>query len=501
MSEKLTTSRVRKVHVAEVVRHGEAFVVPEGLSLDSAIEQLQRLKRLEEEVYSFNHTFEAFIWDGAVALSKAITNIFGFGFGEATRSFFGSQPPELVEVRTGPNPQDKVLVPWGRMSLPNIEGEVYTGGGVENGKFIFKLVANVKRKHEKQIKALADEVQRLLNTESIYRGKAFKLKFKSGRQDPFTGETIPNTPEFLRLGALNESDLIFDRDLENTISTHLFTPIDRIEDLRVLGMSGKRGVLLAGTYGTGKTLAASVAANKAMAAGITFLLVENAEEFAQAVEFAKMYGPAVVFCEDIDRVLKGERSINMDQILNIVDGVESKRTEVMVVLTTNDVDAIHPAALRPGRLDKVINVHPPQTAEAVSRLIRLYARGAVPETVDITAAAQELTGNIPAIIAEAVNAAKLSQLKLNAPGDTNLTITPEAMLEAAKDMKQQIELLNRERKVAPTQLEKAANIIGQNLASGLKAAITNAEAVVGQEAVKQLARGNGKLYAPTNSVV
>ncbi len=44
------------------------------------------------------------------------------------------------------------------------------------------------------------------------------------------------------------------------------------------------------------------AAYIAVANGITFVHVDSAAEFAGAVEFARQYAPAVVSCEDIDRV-------------------------------------------------------------------------------------------------------------------------------------------------------------------------------------------------------
>src|SRR5262249_8652488 len=75
----------------------------------------------------------------------------------------------------------------------------------------------------------------------------------------------------------------------------------------------------------------------------------------------------------------------------------------------------------------------------------------------------ELAGNIPAVIAEAVNRAKLSQIRLNPKGVSAVTITPEAMLDAAKSMKMQMQLLQREQHVEPSDLEKAAAIVAHSL--------------------------------------
>lgn len=58
-----------------------------------------------------------------------------------------------------------------------------------------------------------------------------------------------------------------------------------------------------GTYGTGKTMAATVASRLAVDAGITYVYVPRADELSDAIEFAKQYqSPAcVIFCaEDIE---------------------------------------------------------------------------------------------------------------------------------------------------------------------------------------------------------
>ena len=55
---------------------------------------------------------------------------------------------------------------------------------------------------------------------------------------------------------------------------------------------------------------------------------------------------------------------------------DSKDSEIMVVLTTNEVSKIHPAFLRPGRIDAVVSIRPPDT-EATVRMVRRYGRGLV----------------------------------------------------------------------------------------------------------------------------
>ena len=62
----------------------------------------------------------------------------------------------------------------------------------------------------------------------------------------------------------------------------------------------------------------------------------------------------------------------MDEILNVIDGIESKGTEIITVLTTNNLGNITSAMLRPGRLDAIVSVRAPD-AKAAQQLVRLYA--------------------------------------------------------------------------------------------------------------------------------
>jgi transitional endoplasmic reticulum ATPase len=134
----------------------------------------------------------------------------------------------------------------------------------------------------------------------------------------------------------------------------------------------------------------------------------------------------------------------MDDILNILDGIDTKSHRIITVLTTNHLENINQAMLRPGRLDAIINVEAPD-AEAAQRLVRMYGGGAIPLTEDLTAVGVILNGQIPAVIEETVKRAKLYQLGKTPRGGAVTGLTADAILTAAKTMATQIDLL-REKK-------------------------------------------------------
>lgn len=428
---------------AEVKYEGQTIILPEKMSIPTAIENLQRRHDYESQTVVIIELVEGFLWDGAIAFQKAMEKTFGWVFAEKEESFFGSKPPKMLPVTTGTGRKDKTLVPWGTFTMPGIEGRIQTAvGNDDKGRRCLQIVAEVKRKHEAQIRAIADLTRQYLAAESIYRGKAIKLTYEDS-QDPM--------PSFINLDGISEKNLVYSAEVDAAIKTSLFTPIEKAPQCRELKIPLKRGILLSGPYGTGKTLAAYVSAKKAVEAGFTFIYCHKASEFSRVVEFAAQYQPAVIFCEDIDRVTAGERSVELDDVLNIIDGIESKHTEIMVVLTTNHVERINPAMLRPGRLDAVINVLPPD-AEAVEKLVRLYAGNLLDEAADLKAVGEALAGNIPAVIRECVERSKLAALRYQEAG-MPLMITGQALTDAAASMQNQLDLL-RAKSPEPSTAEK-----------------------------------------------
>lgn len=427
---------VEAIVVAEVIHQGEKLIIPEGVTLTQAADLIKRRMKYEEEVISMSESFDVFPWDGAHAFDVVLTRAYGWSPAEATPGFWGPNPPALmgVEVSAGKFKQ----VPWGQFSLPNVEGFIQTAFGKKDNRFIFSLRAEVKRLSQPIVKKLFDSIREFLKDGSIYKGQAIRMRFKDE-----VGKTL-NLPEpkFMRTDDINEADLIYSREVTKAVETNLFTPIRRVRELKANGIPVKRGVLLGGVYGTGKTMAAKVASKYAVEAGVTFLYVQRADELADAINFARQYqDPAcVIFCEDIDRVMDGERDVEMDDILNVIDGIDTKTANIIVVLTTNNLEGIHPAMLRPGRLDAVIDIKAPD-AEAIERLLRVYGGDAIDANEDLSRVGELLDGNIPAVIAEVVKRAKLSQLRLNEPGELVTWITASALEDAAETMSGQLHLL------------------------------------------------------------
>jgi len=150
-------------------------------------------------------------------------------------------------------------------------------------------------------------------------------------------------------------------------------PLKRPELFRKIGITPPKGMLLYGEPGTGKTMLA-----KAVAASTnsTFIEVvgselvqkfigEGAKLVKEIFEFARKRAPAIIFIDEIDSLAakrmevgtSGEREVNRTfmQLLAELDGFKPLGN-VKVIGATNRKDILDPAIIRPGRLDRLLNI-------------------------------------------------------------------------------------------------------------------------------------------------
>lgn len=150
-------------------------------------------------------------------------------------------------------------------------------------------------------------------------------------------------------------------------------PLTHPELYEEVGISPPKGVILYGPPGTGKTLLAKAVANETSA---TFLRVVGSELIKKYLgegpklvreifQFADDNSPCIIFIDEIDAIgskrysarSSGTREIQrtMLELLTQLDGFE-ERGEVKVIMATNQIDALDPALIRPGRVDRKIEL-------------------------------------------------------------------------------------------------------------------------------------------------
>lgn len=461
------------------------ITLPEGMSYDDGITWLKRQKEHEEKEVELFYELDCFPLDGAVSFRNALDDLYGFVESVATPGFFRDNPPRMIGVPVSET--EEVQVPWGDVRIPGVYGILRTGMKVDGHGPRFVISGYTKQKHLSEVDLIVQKTKECLKNGSIYKGKAVKLDLSWTRK-PYPEEHFdPQScaPKFsIKLDKVREEELILPKDVEQDVQLGLFTPIEHSEACRANGIPLRRGVLLSGEYGTGKTLTAYVTAKKAVENGWTFIYLSNVVDLAAAFKFAKQYSPAIIFAEDIDGAIAHSRNEESNAILNSFDGIDSKETELITVLTTNHLDNISLALLRPGRCDTLVQVSRPD-AEAAVRLVQLYGRGLFEDGVDFTEVGEALQGHLPAEIREAVERAKLAAVRRRSADGTlkgkNLhvknSVLAQDVLSAVHAMQEQHNRLKKVQHIDNrSDIEKAATVIANGFAN-LSANVLNEVAV------------------------
>lgn len=494
--KKSTSAKERKfsnVHVQFTHDpNSKAIRLPDGMSYEEARHWLEMIEAEETRTFSFEFKFVGWsIMDAMWAVYQSVVKLLGFAHvgDEERHSFFGSWkvPPKLITIPTGPDTTQQI--PWGPIEVSEISAALQPNIDIVEGHFVLRLSAEI-RNNERQ---LADKLMKLavehLKEHSIYRGQAIEMNFDAMQVGNFASFDPNKAPKFLDLGDPEIDELVLSKNVQRLVDVALWTPIRKTAEAKKHKIPLRRTVTLAGPHGVGKTLTALATAKIATQHGWTFLYLRDLSKLKDALYFAKNYSPCVVFAEDVDTIVSGERDEKMNEVFNVVDGVDRKGHDVMLVFSTNCIEDIHQGMLRPGRTDTVIPFAPPD-GEAVERLMRIYGRGIIDVDANLTAVAHKLAGQIPAIIREAVEYSKLAAINDSAGGE--LVVRTEHLEAAVSQMLVHAELL-RDPDPDRSDMEVLGEAIGRVVVHGLNNLhkITPSEAARARGGVHQIIENLG----------
>lgn len=203
-------------------------------------------------------------------------------------------------------------------------------------------------------------------------------------------EESPGEISFEKVGGLKNEI----RELREVVELPLKNP----EIFRRVGISPPKGVLLYGPPGTGKTLLArAVAATldvnfmKVVASALIEKYIgESSRMIREMFAYARERRPCIVFIDEIDAI-GGKRTSDSSssdrevqrtlmELLNQMDGF-SQLDDVKIIMATNREDILDPALLRPGRIDRKIEIPLPNDA-ARREILKIYSEMEKGDEVD-----------------------------------------------------------------------------------------------------------------------
>jgi ATP-dependent 26S proteasome regulatory subunit len=159
---------------------------------------------------------------------------------------------------------------------------------------------------------------------------------------------------------LSFSDLKGFEHIAEALTTHVLNPLRSYEKLRGLGLRPKRGVLLFGPPGTGKTSIGRALARQMQG---KFFLIDGAfspepastfyRRVQKVINDAKRAAPSVLFIDDADVLLQSGYAPGYGRmLLSMLDGLESATSgKIAVILTAMNPSHLPPALLRSGRVE------------------------------------------------------------------------------------------------------------------------------------------------------
>ena len=177
------------------------------------------------------------------------------------------------------------------------------------------------------------------------------------------------------------------RELREVVELPLINP----ELFLRVGIRPPKGVLLYGPPGTGKTLLARAVASqmncnflKVVSSAIVDKYIgESARVIREMFAYAREHQPCIIFMDEIDAI--GGRRFNQGtsadreiqrtlmELLNQMDGFD-QLGKVKVIMATNRPDVLDPALLRPGRLDRKIEIGLPNETARLD-ILKIHSAG------------------------------------------------------------------------------------------------------------------------------
>jgi ATP-dependent 26S proteasome regulatory subunit len=135
---------------------------------------------------------------------------------------------------------------------------------------------------------------------------------------------------------------------------------------RLYGLPFKRGILLHGPPGSGKSCTLQLVAREMVKRGGYVVQFNSVEHFVSGYRILRSVqpkAPLVVLMEDLEEILKGKTSSGESRILNLLDGIESTDNVVFLATTNYPQYLGDRIANRPSRFDhRVYVAHPDENA-------------------------------------------------------------------------------------------------------------------------------------------
>jgi len=224
--------------------------------------------------------------------------------------------------------------------------------------------------------------------------------------------------DFLKYPKLRWEDVILPEEIKEEFMLNIIFPLRNEKKCKSKDIPWRRGLLLGGTAGTGKTQVCRVLCNK-LPKGVTVMwatpkALHNEGMIQHLFEAARYFSPTLIIIEDIDFVgISRSFAQNpiLGELLTQLDG-NDPNDGIFVIGTTNRPDMLDEAlANRPSRFDVQIKFSLPDEKDRIA-LVKLFTKGMEFESpLDQQSVAYKMNGLTGAHIKEIFVYCQLKALK------------------------------------------------------------------------------------------
>lgn len=401
---------------------------------------------------TFNYNFPCFKNDGVFQLNRAIQEVFGLVAamkGESSPSNDEEEAVNTIEVILANG--ERVKVPYGDIALEELGKDSKISISYNTDQHRLYVKGKCQQKYSTLIDDIIDRTKWLLANESIYRGQALEI-------------TDPSEPSIMDLSNIHSEMMILSKQTKyelQPLESRILHPEVCIEK----GIPLKFGAILEGNYGTGKTLLAFKLATKAILNNWMFVYLKDPTLLAETIRLCKVidntgYG-VIIFTEDVDQVTRGDRDAAMQDILNTLDGGDTKGMNVITLFTTNHIELIEPTFLRGKRIGSVISLGT-LDAETAEVFVKEAFKDGYTLKGDFTKVYQliEEKNIVPAFMAEIVESVKGHMIFM----DNSTEVLPEYIESSVNSYLRQVALSHKKdmnKKPEEIFVESLQQIIGK----------------------------------------
>lgn len=328
-------------------------------------------------------------------------------------------PVNYLTVDIDSDKTEQVILGEVRIKSKKLTADFLVCGESGNSDFISCFTPE---KFRTEAESFLEAIETHLRTKSIYKGKAIGLDGK-----------------FIDTSKVDPADFFYNEKDFGEISTHIWTMIENTARCRAEKIPLRRKILLTGIFGAGKTFTAYLTAKKAVENGWTFLYLPptaegNKKAITELYTIARRYSPAVIFIEDIDHEQRAGNAYELQKTLAEFDGINSKKDEIVTVMTANKSDKIAGGMQRPGRIDKIIPLGSTSRKD-IEKFIRSNIRQEILETnIDWEKLADHCKGYPPAFLSGIATSSVLHVINNKAE-----KVGTELLVKAADELRKQLE--------------------------------------------------------------